>query len=231
MTTRRTFLKAVGLGAMPLVAGARPALPWPPAASQDDEAFWRLVRAYYPLTHERAYLNTGGLGPAPYPVLDAMQEAMLAFQTLSEHGHQRIEEARAPVAAFFGVNPSEVAFTRNATEGNATIASGLDLRPGDEVSFDSHAHPGGAMAWMSRQKQQGITVKIFDPVHDSAEGNLQRIDDVITPRTRVVQVSHITATMGLLLPVKAIADLARDRGLLVSYRRGSVCRDDPHRPG
>ena len=70
----------------------------------------------------------------------------------------RLEQAREPVAAFFGVKPSEIAFTRNATEGNATIASGLDLRPGDEVIFESHAHPGGAMAWMSPQKEQGIKV-------------------------------------------------------------------------
>ena len=146
-------------------------------------------------------------------MLDAVQRIVLERQTLSEHGHNLIEEARAPVAVFFGVKPSEIAFTRNATEGNATVASGLDLRPDDEVIFESHAHPGGAMAWMSRQKQQGIKVKIFDPIHRNAEDNLQRIDDLITPRTRVVQVSHITATLGLRFPVKAIADLARDRGV------------------
>lgn len=203
----------MGLGAVPLVAGARPPTPWPPPASLDNDDFWKLVRAQYPLTRERVYLNTGGLGPAPYPVLDAVQRTMLERQTVSEHGHNLIEEARAPVAAFFGVKPSEIAFTRNATEGNATVASGLDLRPDDEVIFESHAHPGGAMAWMSRQKQQGIKVKIFDPLHRNADDNLQRIDDLITPRTRVVQVSHVTATLGLRFPVKAIADLARDRGV------------------
>ena len=213
MTTRRAFLKTMGLGAVPLAAGVRPSTPWPPPPSLDEDDFWKLVRAQYPLTHERVYLNTGGLGPAPYPVLDAMQRTMLERQTLSEHGHSLIEQARAPVAAFFGVKPSEIAFTRNATEGNATVASGLALRPGDEVIFESHAHPGGAMAWMSRQKQQGIKVKIFDPVHRNTEDNLQRIDDLITHRTRVVQVSHITATLGLRFPVKAIADLARDRGI------------------
>ena len=213
MTTRRAFLKTMGLSAVPLVAGARPLAPWPPPASLDDDGFWKLVRAQYPLTHERVYLNTGGLGPAPYPVLDAVQRTMLERQTLSEHGHNRIEQAREPVAAFFGAKPSEIAFTRNATEGNATIASGLDLRPGDEVIFESHAHPGGTMAWMSRQKQQGIKVKIFNPVHVNAEANLQRIDDLITHRTRVVQVSHITATLGLRFPVTAIAELAHDRGL------------------
>ncbi len=213
-TTRRTFLKTLGLGAVPLVAGARPsAPPWPPPTSLDDDDFWKLVRAQYPLTRERVYFNTGGLGPAPYPVLDAVQRTMLELQTISETGHRRIEAAREPIAAFFGVEPSEIAFTRNATEANATVASGLDLRPGDEVIFESHAHPGGSMAWMSRQKQQGITVKIFEPDPDSAEGNLQRIDDLITPRTRVLQVSHVTAPTGLRFPVEEMARLAHDRGL------------------
>lgn len=138
---------------------------------------------------------------------------MLELQAVSETGHQRIEAAREPVAAFFGVKPTEVAFTRNATEGNATIASGLDLRPGDEVIFESHAHPGGSIPWMSRQRQQGIIVKIFEPDPASAEGNLQRISDLITPRTRVLQVSHVTAPTGLRFPVEAMARLAQERGL------------------
>lgn len=213
-TTRRTFLKTLGLGAVPLVACARPsASPWPPPASVDDDDFWRLVRAQYPLTRERTYLNTGGLGPAPYPVLDVVQRTMLELQTVSETGHRRLDAAREPVAAFFGVKPTEIAFMRNATEGNATVASGLDLRPGDEVIFESHAHPGGSLAWMSRQKQQGIRVKIFEPDPHSAAGNLERIEALITPRTRVIQVSHVTAPTGIRLPVKAIARLAHDRGL------------------
>lgn len=208
--TRRTFLKTLGLGAASLAAGAGA---WPPPASLDDEDFWTLVRAQYPLTRARTYLNTGGLGPAPYPVLDAVQRTMLELQTISETGHQRLDAAREPVAAFFGAKPTEVAFMRNATEGNATVASGLRLQAGDEVIFESHAHPGGSMAWMSRQKQQGIRVKIFEPDPLSAEGNLERIAALITPRTRVVQVSHVTAPTGIRLPVEAIAGLARDRGL------------------
>ncbi len=216
-TTRRVFLKTMGRGSLALGAGpwmAAAPSPWPPPVGIDDDAFWRLVRAQYPLTRERAYLNTGGLGPAPYPVLDAVQRTMLALQTISETGHRRVEAAREPVAAFFGAAPSEIAFMRNATEANATVASGLKLlRPGDEVLFESHAHPGGAIPWMTRQKEQGIRVKIFEPDPTNAEGNLQRIADAITPRTRVLQVSHVTAPTGLRFPVREIARLARDRGL------------------
>ena len=211
-TTRRRFLKTLGLA--PLVVATRPGLAWPPPEHAADEEYWRIVRAQYPLTYERAYLNTGGLGPAPYPVLEAVQRTMWELQTRSEHGHRSIEAARAPVAAFFGVSPAEIAFMRNATEANATIASGLSmLRPGDEVIFESHAHPGGAIPWLVRQREHGIRVKIFEPDAGSIAGNLERIEALITPRTRVVQVSHVTAPTGLRFPVREIAELAHARGL------------------
>ncbi|HMB91890.1 MAG TPA: aminotransferase class V-fold PLP-dependent enzyme [Rhodothermales bacterium] len=218
MNTRRQFLKKVGRGtaalaAGPLLDGVRPATPWPPPTGVDDEDFWKQVRAQFPLTHERTYLNTGGLGPAPYPVLDVVQRTVMELQAICETGHHEIDESRAPVAAFFGVQPSEIAFMRNATEGNATVASGLlTMQAGDEVIFESHAHPGGAIPWMSRQQQQGIKVKIFEPDPTSAEGNLQRIADLITPRTRVIQISHVTAPTGIRLPAKAVADLAHEHG-------------------
>ena len=208
---RREFLKRIAAAS---VAVALPAgrAPWPPNPAADD--YWELVRAQYPLTRDRVYFNTGGLGPAPYPVLDTVAALTMELQRLSEHGHNRLVEARAPVARFFGVKPEEVAFMRNATEGNATIASGLTmLRAGDEVIFESHAHPGGAIPWLSRQKQQGIKVKIFEPDPTSAAGNLERIEAQITPRTRVIQVSHTTAPTGIRMPVDAIAALARDRGI------------------
>jgi selenocysteine lyase/cysteine desulfurase len=177
----------------------------------DDEKFWRVVRSQFPLTHERVYFNTGGLGPASYPVLDVMQRSVLEQQSMSEHGHHLIEEARPAIAAFFGADASEIAYMRNATEGNATVASGLHLNRGDEVIFESHAHPGGLMTWMSRQKMDGIKVKIFDPDPTSIEGNLNRIADLITDRTRVIQVSQITAPTGLRFPVEDIARLAHDK--------------------
>jgi selenocysteine lyase/cysteine desulfurase len=158
-------------------------------------------------------MNTGGLGPAPYPVLDTVQATLMELQRISEHGHFMIEESRAPLAAFLGADPEEIAFTRNATEGNSTVASGLQLEPGDEVIFESHAHPGGSIAWMSRAKRDGIKVRIFEPDPESADLNLERIEAEITDRTRVIQVSHVTAPTGIRFPVERIRDLAHDRGI------------------
>lgn len=220
MSGRRHFLQraaqaGLGLAAVPFArsAAAQSAESLPAALPSPEAAdFWDVVRDLYPMTRERAYLNAAGLGPAPYPVLDVVERATTAQQTIVEHGHERLDEIRGPVASFFGATPAEIAFMRNATEGNATVASGLDLRPGDEVIFESHAHPGGSFAWLSRQQRDGIRVKIFEPDPTSASGNLERIEALITPRTRVVQVSHITAPTGILLPAREIAALAHARG-------------------
>ncbi|GIV62435.1 MAG: hypothetical protein KatS3mg044_1301 [Rhodothermaceae bacterium] len=214
--SRRHFVSSLGRAALGAgLAGAiRPGRePAPPLPGFDDPDFWRVVRLQYPLTFERVYLNTGGLGPAPYAVLAAVEQTTRSLQALSETGHHLIEETRPAVAAFLGADPDEIAFTRNATEGNATVAMGLDLRPGDEVIFESHAHPGGSFPWMARQKEQGIRVRLFEPDPTSAAGNLERIEALITPRTRVIQVSHVTAPTGIRFPVEDIARLARERGL------------------
>ena len=145
--SRRGFLNTAGKGALALgVLGLSRDVrrtPWPPPAAAEGEDFWRLVRSQFPLTHERAYFNCGGLGPAPYPVLDTVQRTMMERQFESEHGHHLAMEVRPKIAAFIGANASEIAYMRNATEANATVASGLNLKRGDEVIFESHAHPGG----------------------------------------------------------------------------------------
>jgi selenocysteine lyase/cysteine desulfurase len=217
---RRLGTALLGAPALPVVAGAcstaaAPARPaWPPAAPADDERFWASVRANYPLTRERVYFNTGGLGPAPYPVLDAMHATVMELQRISETGHGKLAPARVAVAAFIGCAPEALAFMRNATEATSTIASGFKgMGPGDEVIFESHAHPGGFIPWMSRARQQGIVCRMFEPDPTSAAGNVARIERLITPRTKVIQVSHVTAPTGIRMPVEAIAEVARRRGI------------------
>ncbi len=217
---RRTFLQGIGAGTFALLAGAKataaaPAISaaLPAFGTVVNDAYWRAVRAQFPLLDDPVYLNTGGLGPASQRVLDAVATTMARLQEHSETGHGLFEPAREAMARFLGAAATEICFTRNATEGNSIIAAGLALAPGDEVIFETHAHPGGSFPWLNQAKQRGVVVKVFEPDHASAEGNLARIRELITPRTKVIQVSHITCTTGLILPVEAIAVLARERGI------------------
>lgn len=214
---RRTFLQGLGAGALGALAGWAPAAPSPgrlpsfESAGPDD--FWAAVRAQFPLHDDPVYLNTGGLGPVSRPVLDTVQATTERLQQHSESGHALFEPVRAAMARFIGAQTDEVCFVRNATEGNSIIAAGLALAAGDEVIFDSHAHPGGSFPWINQAKQRGVVVRLFEPDPASAAGNLARILALVTPRTRVIQVSHLTCTTGQVLPVQVLAGAARERGI------------------
>jgi selenocysteine lyase/cysteine desulfurase len=219
---RKKFLRGAALGAAGLVAGdalrgqsppADTRAPLPAFDGRKAEAFWSAVRPMFPLSRELAYFNTGGLGPSLRSSLRVVLETTQKLQEKSEHGHALFAGAREAVAQFFGAVPAEIAFVRNATEGNAILAAGLALQPGDEVIFESHAHPGGSYCWLHRQKQHGIVVKVFDPDPRDPAGNVARIRALMAPRTRVVQVSHITAPTGIVMPVREIAQLCQERGV------------------
>lgn len=218
---RRTFLRRTTLGAAGLMTAA-PGLRAAEASgagalpAYDEgapEAFWAAVRGQFPLTRDLIYFNTGGLGPASLPALTKMEETTRRLQTRSEHGHGLFAEARGVVARCFGVQPEEIAFVRNASEGNSIVAAGLKLDPGDEVIFETHAHPGGAFPWLNQQALRGVTVRLFEPDAREPAGNVARIAALMTPRTRVVQVSHVTAPTGILMPVAEIAALCHGRGV------------------
>lgn len=205
------ILAAAGGGESDSMAGGPGAAAVPSSPAEPDEDYWRAIKRLFPLTPDRTYLNTGGLGPVSYPVLDAFIRTTMDLARVSETGHRMIEEARTPVSSFLGASPEEICFTRNATEGNSIVASGLDLRPGDEVLFDAHAHPGGSIPWLNRQKHGDVTVRLFEPDAGSADELMDRIESALTPRTRIIQVSHVTAPTGIRLPVRRIAELARSR--------------------
>jgi selenocysteine lyase/cysteine desulfurase len=218
---RRTFIQGLGVGTLGALTGCtslpgaarRAPAPLPAFGSVTPTAYWAAVRAEFPLLDDPVYLNTGGLGPASQRVLDKVYGTMDRLQEHSETGHDLLEPARVAMASFLGVATEEVCFTRNATEGNSIIAAGLALQPDDEVIFETHAHPGGSFPWVHQAKQRGIKVLLFEPDPASPEANLARIRELVTPRTKVIQVSHITCTTGLVFPVKAIADFARARDI------------------
>lgn len=218
--TRKRFLRGLGAGSVGFWAVSgfaseplreEPAeLPSWDAARPD--AFWRGVRAQFDLAERPVYLNTGGLGPSPLPVLGCYDATTRKLQRSADAGYALHAEARRALAGFLGASEEEITFTRNATEGNSIVACGLALRAGDEVIFESHAHPGGSLPWLNQAKLRGIVVRTFEPDAGSADGNVRRIEALISPRTRVIQVSHITAPTGIVMPVAAIARLARERG-------------------
>lgn len=219
--SRLQFLQRLGLGTGLLAAGrlsAADAVPprvrGPiPFRAEAPEAFWRSVRTQYAVDSGLVYLNCGGLGPSPRTVLETYDWTARELQLHVDNGYRFFSESRAIVAGFLGAETDELCFVRNATEGNSIVASGLELHAGDEVVIETHAHPGGSLPWLNLARQSGVVVRAFAPDATSVAGNVERIAALLSPRTRVVQVSHVTAPTGIVMPVREIAELCRSRGV------------------
>ncbi len=228
-TNRRAFLKRLAAGgaavsvggsggaAFPRLTGMHtgaPELPHPPPTADIQEGDWASLKEAFLLEPGYVYLNTAGLGPSPGPVISAFQEAWLRLEERSETGHGEREEVRARAAAFLGCRPGELAFTRSATEGMNMVARGLELAPGDEVVMTTHEHPGGAMPWFGLRKDLAIRLRTFDPGR-GGDDTLERFTRALSPRTRVVMVSHVTCTTGLVMPLPRMAEICRERDIVL----------------
>jgi len=202
--------------------GKAPPLPDAALAERDPERYWARVRdEQFLLPGWRAFLNTGSLGVAPRPVLEAVEAYLRhgASRVADEYprwGYETLEAHRKELAAFLGCKTEELALTHNATEAMSIVAEGLELKPGDEVLLTDQEHPGGLCCWLKRQARDRIAVRRVDlPLPPaSAEQLAERILGAIGPRTRVLSFSGITSPTGLLLPVAAICEQARARGLI-----------------
>ena len=96
------------------------------------------------------------------------------------------------------------------------VANGLDLDPGDEVLLSFHEHPGGLQPWRLAAARRGVVVKELPfPIPTSDPSDIVGLfEAAITPRTKVISVSHVTFATGCMLPVRELAALARPRGIV-----------------
>lgn len=229
---RRDFGRMIALGGPAALASqglfaadfqtpsaAPQALPAPPA--RPDEAYWRAVRAQFAMPADLAVLNAANLCPASIPVVEAYTRATRvidlnpSMENRRQLGEGR-EAARKSLAAFLGAAPEEILITRNTSEGNNIVSSGVELKPGDEVVIFSDNHPSAHLAFREKAKRFGFTVKVVDLVspHPGAAYYVDAFSKAITPATRLIAFTHVTASAGDLLPAAEICKMARGRGVL-----------------
>ena len=173
---------------------------------------WAIIRDEFPITRERKYFNVGSLGPSPQVVIDKICNKTELFERMGSDGHSKKHVTRNKYARFFNVQPEEITFTRNATEGMNIAARSLPLKAGDEILLTNHEHIGGGAPWLALRKDIGITIRLIE-LDMSGENNLQLIKDSIGPKTKVISFSHVTCTTGMLLPAKEIAELCKENNI------------------
>jgi selenocysteine lyase/cysteine desulfurase len=127
----------------------------------------------------------------------------------------RIESCRRDLAEMFGCDPEEMAITRNASEAQEIMILGLDLRRGDEVIVTNQNYGRMLTTWDQRVRRDGIVVKSISlgGPPGSDEDIVNRFAQAITPRTRVIETTHITNLTGHIMPVRQLSKLARERGI------------------
>ncbi|HJS47495.1 MAG TPA: aminotransferase class V-fold PLP-dependent enzyme [Gemmatimonadales bacterium] len=231
-SSRRSFLRSMGSAAVApafaadamrrleraaTVAGARPA-----AELAGDEDYWTEIQRAFDADRTLINLNNGGVSPCPSHVLEQMiRDLRFSNELPVEHMWRvlepRLESVRRELAIEFGCDPEELAITRNASEAQETMILGLDLERGDEVVVSNQNYPRMLTAWRQRVRRDGIVLKevSFPVPPPSAQLVVDRFAEAITPRTRVVEVTHITNLTGQILPVRELVDLCRPRGIEV----------------
>jgi selenocysteine lyase/cysteine desulfurase len=205
---------------MPPISGANAALAGAtPEAAAQDEDYWSVIQRAYSVNPNLINLNNGGVSPAPIVV----QEAVERYNKLSNEGPSYymwriLDEGREPLreklAALAGVQPGEVAINRNSTEALNTVIYGMQLKPGDEVIGTKQDYPNMIQAYRQRAMREGIVYKqiSFDfPIEDDAQ-IVKAFEAAMTPRTRLVHVTHMVNWLGQILPVRKIADMAHAHG-------------------
>ncbi len=173
------------------------------------------ARALFPVLERFAYLNTGTLGPLSRPTLAAMQERLHFDQEQGRGGHDWFMSTlelrgrvRGQIAELLGTSPGQVALTSSTTDGCNIVLAGLELGPDDEVVTTDSEHPGLLLPL----HVSGMRVRVAEVAARPTANALEAILSCITPRTRLLALSHVLWTTGQVMPVH---ELRRESGLPV----------------
>jgi cysteine desulfurase/selenocysteine lyase len=206
----------------------------PRAARQEASPMFdvRRVRDDFPILRQKirgkplVYLDNAATAQKPRAVLDVIQHYYTSdnanihrgVHLLSERATQDYENARAKVRDFLhAADEREIIFVRGATEGINLVAQTYgrkNLREGDEVLITTMEHHSNIVPWQMVCEEKGAFLRVA-PINDDGEILLDEFEKLLTPRTRIVSVVHVSNALGTVNPVKRIAELAHERGAVV----------------
>ncbi len=234
MANRRSFLNKIGL----LSASAIAANMFQPAWSRNlkaavknaegvapgdlatDDEFWYYVQQSYTISSGFINLNNGGVSPAPKVVADAMKRYYdISNEAPSYFMWRVIDQGREPLrknlAQLAGCDKEEIAMLRNASEALEAVIFGIELKAGDEVVLAKQDYPNMIGAWKQREKREGIKLVWINLELPSEDETylVKQYTDAFTPKTKVVQITHMINWIGQKMPVKKIADAAKKKNI------------------
>ena len=193
-----------------------------PEQAAMDEDFWFEIQQAFSITRGITNLNNGGVSPSPRIVTEALvrytwqQEDVTAY-TMWQILEPQCETVRTGLAEIFGCDREEIAITRNASESLEILLMGMDLKSGDEILTTTQDYPRMLTTLRQREAREGLVLKMIKvPIApDHLDDITVEFEKAITPKTRIILISHVINITGQIMPVKSICQLARSRGVEV----------------
>lgn len=193
-----------------------------PGEVATDEDYWSIIQQAYTVDPNLIDLNNGGVSPSPRIVQEAVERYnKLANEGPSYYMWRIIDLGREPLrnklAELAGCSPDEIAINRNATEALNTIIYGLDLQRGDEVIGAKQDYPNMINGWKQKAMREGIiyTQLNFKFPIENDEEIVAAYEKAITPKTKLLHITHMVNWVGQIMPVKKIAQMAHAKGIEV----------------
>ncbi|HMM78654.1 MAG TPA: aminotransferase class V-fold PLP-dependent enzyme [Pyrinomonadaceae bacterium] len=185
-----------------------------------DEDYWAAIQQAFSVTRGIINLNNGGVSPSPRIVTEAFvrytwqQEDATAY-TMWRILEPQSETIRTGLAEMFGCSPEEVAITRNASESLEILLMGMDLRSGDEILANTQDYPRMLTTLRQRELREGIKLNLVKvPIAPSDVNDIAAAyERAVTPKTRLILISHQINLTGQITPVKRVCEMARARGI------------------
>ena len=189
------------------------------------------IRAELPSAIAQAYFNAGTFGPLPSAAHAAMAGHLASVHEVGRIGAEAfaawgatMTDVRAAFATALDGDPDDMALTHSTTDGVNLVVWGLELAAGDEVVTTNAEHPGITAPLAELVRRRGVTVRVAEPTRAAIAAEL-------TPRTKLVALSHVLWTTGEVLPLPEIAADAHDHGALFlvdgAQSGGAIAVDAP----
>ena len=190
------------------------------------------VRADFPILQEKihdnrlVYLDSGASAQKPRQVIERITHAYSheyanvhrGLHTLSNRATDAFEAARETVRAFMGARDvNEIVFTRSATEAINLVANSLgvsEIREGDEIALSLMEHHSNIVPWHFLRERNGAVLNWID-VEDDGRLDMVSLEKALTPRTKLLAITHMSNVLGTVNPIKQIVEMAHEKGILV----------------
>jgi cysteine desulfurase/selenocysteine lyase len=202
------------------------------------------IRSDFPILHQEVngkpliYLDNAATSQKPIAVLDALRHyyqydnanVHRGDHCLSARATEAYENARNKVARFINATSrEEIVFTRNATEAINLVAYSWalnTLKPGDEIILSVMEHHSNLVPWQIITNKTGAVIK-YVQLTDTEEFNLEQFKSLLSDKTKLVSVVHVSNSLGCINPVEEITKLAHQQGAKVLI---DACQSVPHMP-